>query len=95
MARFFCTPGNKICKIAVSFLPFFFPDKTHTPHHIQDGLNTGLALFSSFCPSQSRREVKKLVSERVGWGPLAAVVCQKFTEAGCVLDNLGGCMGIC
>lgn len=75
-----------------SFFFFLFFVKTHTPLHNQDGLSTGLALFSRLCPSQSRREVKKVGARtRVGWGLLAAVVCKKgSTGAGCVLENLGG-----
>ena len=77
----------------MGFLPFFFFFlKTYTPLHNQDGLGTGLALFSRFCPSQSRREVKKIGARtRVGCGLLAAVVCKKgSTGAGFDLENLGG-----
>ena len=70
---------------------FFFLVKRHTPLHIQDGLSTGLVLFSRFCPSKSRREVKIVgARKRVGWGPLAAGVCKKWcTRAGFLLENLG------
>ena len=55
-------------------------------------MSTGLALFSRFCPSQSRREVKKVGARtRAGWGLLAAVVCKKgSTGAVFDLENLGG-----
>ena len=32
--------------------------KTHSLLHIEDGVSTGLTLFSRFCPSESRREVE-------------------------------------
>ena len=82
------------CWTAVFFLPFFFWLK-HTPLHIQDGLSTALALFSTFCPSQSRREVKKTgARKRVGWGPLAAVVCKKRSRSRLHLAK-SGWVGIC
>ena len=79
----------------MGFLPFFFFFvfiKTHTPLHNQDGLNTGFSLFSRFCPSQSKIEVKKVGARmRVGWALLAAVVCKKgSTGAVFDLENLGG-----
>ena len=76
---------------------FFFLFKTHTPLHIRDSLSTGLALFSRFCPSQSRREVKKSWGQKESWvgifssSDLQEVVHKKWsTGAGCVLENLGG-----
>ena len=33
--------------------------KTHSLLHIEDGVSTGLTLFSRFHPSECRREVKK------------------------------------
>ena len=75
--------------------------KTHSLLHIEDGVSTGLTLFSRFHPSECRREVKKKKKEnnkkqrgqgrkRLVWGRLAVVVCKMgSTGAGCVLENLG------
>ena len=105
MWRLFCTLGDKLLLDSFGFSSFCwcclfvcFLVKTHTLLHIQDGVRTGLTLFSRFCPSESRREVKQTKKQTKGAGQkeicvgrLAVVVCKMgSTGAGCVLEDLGG-----